>query len=69
MRVVAHLRMEFDAITKNMIHGSIEGQKNALDKLSIMKEDTHIHGTWDGSRDGGRSPRSELRGAEDGGTP
>lgn len=45
MRVVARLRMEFDTITKNRIHGSIEGHKNALDKLSVMKEDTRIHGT------------------------
>jgi hypothetical protein len=52
--------MELDTITNNMVHGPIDGHEN---KLVVMKKDVHMHGTWDGRHDGGRSPlRRNQRG-------
>lgn len=49
--------MKLDAITKDRAHGMIEGSEGAPDKLFVVEEDAHRNGTWDGSRDGSRSPR------------
>jgi hypothetical protein len=54
--VAARLRVERDTITKNKVHGLIQGHENALEKLVVVKKDAHVHGAWDGSCDRGRSP-------------
>jgi hypothetical protein len=33
--------VDLNAVTKNKVHGLIEGYKDAPNKLAIMKEDTH----------------------------
>ena len=38
---MARLGLDFDTDTKDRAHGAIEGYKHALDKLTIMEEDTH----------------------------
>lgn len=38
---MTYLGKDLNAVTKNRVHGSIEGYKNAPDKLIIVKEDTH----------------------------
>jgi hypothetical protein len=40
-RVTTRLRVELDAITKDRIHGLIEGHENAPGKLVVVKEDAH----------------------------
>jgi hypothetical protein len=39
--VTARLRVDLNAITKNKVHGLIEGYKDAPNKLAIVKEDAH----------------------------
>jgi hypothetical protein len=39
--VTAGLRVDFNTVTKDRAHGAIEGHEGALDKLTIMEEDTH----------------------------
>jgi hypothetical protein len=39
--VIDRLMVDLDAVMNNRVHGSIEGYKNALNKLVVMKEDTH----------------------------
>lgn len=41
--------MELETITKNMIHGLVEGHENASDKLAVVK-DLHVRGSGDGGR-------------------
>jgi hypothetical protein len=33
--------MDFNTVTEDRAHGVIEGHKGALDKLTIVEEDTH----------------------------
>jgi hypothetical protein len=33
--------MNFNTVTEDRAHGVIEGHKGALDKLTIVEEDTH----------------------------
>jgi hypothetical protein len=48
------MKVELDTVTKDRIHGLIEGHENALDKLVVMKEDTHTdHGRTRRSQEGG----------------
>jgi hypothetical protein len=39
--VAADLGVDFDTVTKDMAHGAIESHKGALNKLTVMEEDTH----------------------------
>ena len=39
--MTAGLRVDLNTVTKNMAHGAIVGHKGALDKLTIVEEDTH----------------------------
>lgn len=47
--MTARLRVELETITKNMIHGLVEGHENASDKLAVVK-DLHVRGSGDGGR-------------------
>jgi hypothetical protein len=52
--VTAHLRVDLDVITKDMIHGLIEGHENATNNLTVVKGDAHnIRGKTRRSREGG----------------
>lgn len=54
--MLARLRVELDTITKNRVHGPIKGHEGASDNLIVVEKDVHVHGTWEGSRDGGGRP-------------
>jgi hypothetical protein len=43
--VVACLRVELHAVTKDRVHGMIEVHENASDKVAIVKEDAHMNNT------------------------
>ena len=39
--MTAGLGVDFNTVTKDRAHGMIEGHEVALDKLTIVEEDTH----------------------------
>ena len=41
MHMASRMWVKLDTITKERVHGVIEGHKGALDKLTIVEEDTH----------------------------
>jgi hypothetical protein len=52
--MVARLRVELDAVTKDMIHGLIDGHKNAPNNLTVVKGDAHNgHGETGRTQEGG----------------
>jgi hypothetical protein len=59
--VTVGLGVELDAVMENRVHDLVEGHKNTMDKVVVVKEDTHRHGTWDGSHDRGRSLRRQSQ--------
>jgi hypothetical protein len=50
------LRLELDAVTENKVHGLFKGHKCALEKLTVVKGNTHMvgrHGNRHGNHDRG----------------
>jgi hypothetical protein len=45
MHMASRMWVKLDAITKERVHGVIEGHKGAPDKLSVMEEVAHRNGT------------------------
>jgi hypothetical protein len=39
--VTVGLGVDFNTVMEDMAHGAIEGHEGALDKLTIVEEDTH----------------------------
>jgi hypothetical protein len=56
------LRVELDAVTKDRVHGLIEGHENALDKLVVVKEDEHNKGSGTSQSQGGSGTNSQGNG-------
>jgi hypothetical protein len=52
--MTTRLRVDLNTITKNKVHGLIEGYKDAPNKLAIVKEDAHNNPV----RNGRSQPRS-----------
>lgn len=40
--------MELDVVMENRVNGLIKGQENTLDKVAVVKEDTHNDNTETG---------------------